>query len=69
VLFRSTADISVNYYLNGSITPQGERNFTFTVMNGECAENDSENKFSTDKHDTDFDKLTGSILSHILRVT
>ncbi|MBE6717416.1 MAG: hypothetical protein E7573_10915 [Ruminococcaceae bacterium] len=64
-----TADISVNYYLNGSITPQGERNFTFTVMNGECAENDSENKFSTDKHDTDFDKLTGSILSHILRVT
>ncbi len=62
-----TVDIAVSYLLVGSITPQGERNLTFTVMNGECPEYDENNPYSLAKYDTCFEKLTSDILEDLLR--
>lgn len=64
-----TADICVNYCLYGNITPQGARNLTFTVMNGENAVFDAENAYTLAKHSTDFDEITGDIAEKLLRFT
>lgn len=64
-----TADLCVNYFLPGSITPQGERTFSYQIMNGECSDYDESAKYASDKHNTDFDNFAGDLISEILRKT
>ncbi len=52
-----TADISINYLLTGSLTPQGVRELTFTVLNGEVTEYNTAEPYATAKHDSDFDSM------------
>lgn len=65
----STVDISVNYFLKGSITPQGERNLTFTLMNGEAPEYNTSAPYSLAKHETCFENLTIDFFENILQKT
>ncbi len=61
-----TADIIINYYLIGSITPQGERNLTFSIINGERASASDGGIFMSSKHQTHFDEFIGECLSVLL---
>lgn len=60
-----TADISINYILDGNITPQGERSLTFTIMNGESPKVDSENLYVDSKHETDFEQITIDCIEYV----
>lgn len=62
-----TADIAINYYLCNSLTPQGVRELTFTVINGENAQYNSSKPFDTLKHNTEFDNaFTSDFIKNIL---
>lgn len=51
----TTADITINYSLLGSITPIGSRTLVFTLMNGAAAPYDENNPYTAMYHDTPFD--------------
>ncbi|MBQ8228127.1 MAG: hypothetical protein IJZ88_03845 [Clostridia bacterium] len=59
-------EIYLSYVLNDNITPVGERNLSFTVMNGDKAEYDSENPYSPLNAKTDFESLIGDTVGGIL---
>ncbi len=52
----TTADITVNYSLNGSVTPLGSRTLVFTLKNGESPSYDAAEPFTDALHETAFDK-------------
>lgn len=64
-----TTDVCVNYVLIGSITPQGQRNLTFSIMNGENAAYDASKPYSLLKYESDFDKITPDIIVSLLSIT
>ena len=61
-----TFDLTANYILSGDIVFQGERTLTFTIDNGESAEYDASNPYTDAKHETDFDKISISVIKDIL---
>ena len=61
-----TLDVTANYILFGDITFQGERTITFTIGNGENAVYDTENPFTDAHYETEFDKITVSLIKDIL---
>ena len=52
----TTADITVNYSLIGSITPLGSRTQVFTLMNGPAVQYDRANPYTAANRETTFDK-------------
>lgn len=60
-----TVDVSINYILVGSITPQGERNLTFTVLNGDAPAFDFGEMYSNAKHETDFENITLDCIEYV----
>ena len=58
----TTADITVNYSLIGSVTPLGSRTLTFTVMNGEPPAYNAASPYTAALHKTGFDKVVPSVL-------
>ncbi len=66
----TTADITVNYTLIGSITPYGCRTFTFTLKNGAADEYDGSVPFTEAHGITEFDKTVSSqFIVKILQLT
>ena len=63
-----TADIYINYNLFGSITPQGMRCQTFTVMNGEPADKIGSSDFVDAKHPTVFDEATEGFVGQFMKI-
>lgn len=61
-----TADIIINYYLIGSITPHGERNLTFSITNGDKVPASTESIYTSQKHQTYFDEFVNNCLSDLL---
>lgn len=59
-------EVYISYVLADNITPLGERNLSFTVMNGEKAEFDSENPYSPFNAETDLESLVGDITDGVL---
>ena len=53
----TTADITINYYLQDSKTPLGSRTLVFTLMNGYTPAFDSENPFVNALQQTAFDEI------------
>lgn len=58
----TTADITINYSLIGSVTPLGSRTLTFTVMNGEPPAYNAAEPYTAALHKTAFDKVVPSAL-------
>ncbi len=52
-------EIYISYVLDNNVTPVGERCLSFTVINGEYAEFDSENPYSPKNSDTPADGIFG----------
>ena len=62
----TTVDISISYVLEGSITPKGERNLTFTLLNGEACIYDNTAPYSLAKYDTCFENITVDFMEELL---
>lgn len=58
-------EVVIDYILDNNITPIGERNLPFTVMNGEKAEYDEENPYSPFEAESIFDSLFGGFVDPI----
>ena len=63
-----TADIYCNYNLVGSITPQGVRCQTFTVMNGEPVEITDSSAYVSANHSTAFDDASEGFIGRFMKV-
>lgn len=59
-------ELYLSYMLDNNITPIGERNISFTVMNGEKADFDSENPFAPLNAKTDLESFVGDIADGVL---
>lgn len=60
-------EIYLSYILDNNITPIGERNISFTVMNGEKAEFDNENPYSPSNSITELENIVGNNFSVVLK--
>jgi len=65
----TTADITINYALLGSVTPAGSRTMVFTIMNGPCAEYDEGSPYTSSFRDTFFDKAVSDNMRDFLEKT
>ena len=62
----TTADITINYSLLGSITPLGSRTLVFTINNGPAAQYDASNPYTAANRDTAFDQNLSDTLKTAL---
>ena len=62
----TTADITVNYSLIGSVTPLGSRTLVFTVMNGEPPVYSDTEPYTAAFHQTAFDKTVPNGMDRVL---
>ena len=65
----TTVDITANYTLIGDIAFQGNRTITVFIDNGENITYNSEEPFTTEKYDTEFDTFTIEFIKYILTKT
>lgn len=65
----TTADISIDYFMYGSLTPRGVREMTFMLVNGEPCVNDYSGIYTSGKHKTYFDYMTNDFSETILRLS
>lgn len=66
---KANFDIVVDYRLDGSMTPFGERLFNFTIMNGKDAEYDSSNPYVDADYVSNFDSLPSDSVNNTLQST
>lgn len=65
-----TVTVKVSYMLVGSVTPVNTRAFTYTVMNGEKSQYDTQNPFTDFTKDTQFkDAVTATDIGQLLYKT
>ncbi len=65
----TTADITVNYSLVGSVTPRGSRTLTFTLCNGEAPAYNAEAPFTAALRETAFDRKVPAGMDTLLKRT
>lgn len=65
----TTADITINYTLVGSVTPVGYRTLTFTINNGPAPAYDMNHPYTFAHHDTAFDENVSELTQKILEKT
>lgn len=65
----TTADITINYSLIGSITPLGSRTLVFTINNGPAAQYDASNPYVAANRDTAFDQnISGAMKTALTKL-
>ena len=65
----TTADITINYSLIGSITPRGERTLVFTLMNGTPAAYDPSVPYTDVLHKSDFENGLSASMIDVMEKT